>query len=70
MIQIVWEADWRRVRPATLGAGGLGMMQLAALLRYLDVPTWDAPQTWVYVGVMVSFVVLAALGWRKAGGIV
>jgi hypothetical protein len=64
MVQISREADWRRVRAATLGAGTLGALQLVALLRYLDVPAWDAPQTWVYVGVMVSFVVLAALGWR------
>jgi hypothetical protein len=49
MAHVAWEADWRRVRPATAGAGVLGALQFMALLRYPDVPTWDAPQTWVYV---------------------
>ncbi len=65
MVQISWEADWRRVRAATLGAGALGALQLVALLRYLDVPAWDAPQTWIFVAVMCSFVALAMMGWRQ-----
>ena len=66
MAQVAWEADWRRVRPATAGAGVLGALQLIALLRYPDVPAWDAPQTWVYVAVLASFVVLGLWGWRAA----
>jgi hypothetical protein len=66
MVQIAWEADWRRVRPATAGAGVLGALQLIAILRYPDVPDWGAPQTWVYVAVMVGFVVLGLYGWRAA----
>ena len=66
MVQIAWEADWRRVRPATAGAGVLGMLQLIALLRYLDVPDWGAPQSWVYVTVLISFVALGIWGWRAA----
>ncbi len=67
MAQIAWEADWKRARPATVGAGVLGALQLVAVLRYVDVPAWNAPQTWVYVAVMVSFVVLGIWGWRAAG---
>lgn len=66
MVHVAWEADWRRVRPATAGAGVLGALQLVALLRYPDVPAWDAPQTWVYVTVLVSFVALGLWGWRAA----
>jgi hypothetical protein len=66
MLQIAWEADWRRVRPATAGAGALGVLQLIALARYTEVPDWGAPQTWVYVAVMVSFVALGAWGWPAA----
>lgn len=66
MVQLAWEADWRRVRPATAGAGVLGVLQLIALLRYPDVPDWGAPQTWIYVAVMVSFAVLGAWGWQAA----
>ena len=65
MVQISWEADWYRVRAATLGAGALGALQLVALVRYLDVPAWDALQTWIYLGVMCSFVGLALVGWRQ-----
>ncbi len=66
MVQISWENDWRRVRPATAGAGVLGALQLVAILRYLDVPQWDAPQIWVYLTVMASFVGLGLWGWRAA----
>lgn len=65
MAHIAWEADWRRVRPATIGAGVLGGLQLIALLRYLDVPDWGAPQTWVYVVVLVGFLVLGVSGLRS-----
>jgi hypothetical protein len=66
MVHVAWEADWRRVRPATAGAGVLGALQLVALLRYPDVPAWDAPQTWVYVTVLASFLALGLWGWRAA----
>jgi hypothetical protein len=66
MAQVAWEADWRRVRPATAGAGTLGLLQLIALVRYLDVPAWGAPQTWVYVAVLTSFILLGLWGWRAA----
>ncbi len=66
MVQLAWEADWRRVRPATAGAGVLGALQLIALLRYPDVADWGAPQTWIYVAVMVSFAVLGAWGWQAS----
>lgn len=64
MVHIAWEADWRRARPATVGAGVLGVLQLVALIRYPDVPDWGAPQTWVYLAVLLSFVALAGAGWR------
>jgi len=32
------------------------------VLRYVDVPAWDAPQAWVYVTVMGSFVVSGIWG--------
>jgi hypothetical protein len=69
MAHIAWEADWRRVRPATAGAGVLGVLQIIAMLRYLDEPAWDAPQTWLYGGVMLSFIVLGAFGWHKASSL-
>ncbi|MEA3510540.1 MAG: hypothetical protein U9R51_03805 [Actinomycetota bacterium] len=66
MVQIAWEADWKRVRPATAGAGALGVLQLVAVLRYVDVFAWDTPQAWVYVAVLASFAVLGIWGWRAA----
>ena len=65
MVQISWENDWRRVRPATAGAGVLGALQLVAVLRYVDVPDWGAVQSWVYVTALVSFVALGWWGWRE-----
>lgn len=66
MVNVAWEADWTRVRPATAGAGVLGVLQLGAVLRYLDELAWDAPQTWIYVTVMSGFVALGLWGWRAA----
>ncbi len=66
MVHIAWEADWRRTRAATSGAGALGLLQLVALLRYLDTQAWNAPRSWLYVGVMIAFVALGVVGWREA----
>ena len=67
MAQIAREADWRRVRPATAGAGVLGALQLVAVLRYINEPAWDAPQTWLFVAVLAGFVALGVWGWRVTG---
>lgn len=66
MSQIAWEGDWRRARPATVGAGVLGALQLLAVLRYPGVFEWDTPQPWVYLAIMIGFVVLGIWGWRAA----
>jgi len=65
--QMVWEADWKRIRPATLGVGALGILQLIAVIRYSDALDWAAVQTWVYLAVLASFVVLGIYSWRAAG---
>jgi len=64
--QMAWEADWKRVRPATAGVGALGLLQLIAVLRYPDVLDWTTVQAWVYVVVLTSFAVLGIYGWRVA----
>ena len=65
--QIAWEADWKRVRPATLGVGALGVLQLIAVLRYPNDLDWATVQAWVYIIVLTSFVVLGVYGWRVVG---
>ena len=62
--QMAWEADWKRVRPATLGVGALGILQLTALVRYPGDLDWAAVQTWAYIAVVASFVALGVRGWR------
>lgn len=66
MAQIAHEGDWRRVRPATAGAGVLGVLQMVALLRYLDEPDWGSIQAWLYLALLISFVALGLWGWRAA----
>jgi hypothetical protein len=65
--QMAWEADWRRVRPATAGVGALGLLQLIAVLRYPDDLDWASVQTWAYIAVFASFVLLGVHGWRVVG---
>ena len=67
LMHIGWEADWWRVRPATAGAGVFGVLQLVAVLRYVDEPRWDAPQTSVYMAAVIGSVALGLWGWRAAG---
>jgi hypothetical protein len=62
--QMAWEADWRRVRPATAGVGVLGILQLVAVLRYPNDLDWATVQAWVYLVVLASFVALGVYGWR------
>jgi hypothetical protein len=69
LAHIAWEGDWRRVRPATSGAGALGALQLVVLLRYLDSQAWEEPKIRLYVAVMFGFVMLGLTGWRVASGL-
>ena len=66
LAHIAREADWRRVRAATSGAAVLGVLQLVAMVRYLDAPKWGAPQTWAYVAVLAGLVALGIRGWQEA----
>lgn len=54
----LWENDPRRVRAAAGSYIALGILQGAALARYTDTVTWAEPQAWIYVGFLLSMVLL------------
>lgn len=58
------DGDWSTALtwPATAGVAALGAVQLVAIPRYLDVPDWGSPQTWVYLAVLASFIVVGVVG--------
>ena len=58
--QAAWENDIERIRVASFGYVGLGVLQLLALARYLQVPEWTDGRTLVYVVVLISMVVTGA----------
>ncbi len=63
MVHMALEADWKRVQPATAGAGVLGSLQLLAILRFRQEIAWNTPQVWVYATVLGGFVALGACGY-------
>jgi hypothetical protein len=54
---MAWEADSKRVRPATDEVGALGVLQLVAVLRYRAELERATGEAWVYIVVLASFVV-------------
>lgn len=52
------ENDFERIRVASFGYVGLGVLQLLALVRYLSVPDWSGLDAWLYVAVLLSMVVV------------
>jgi len=58
--QAALENDLERIRVAAYGYIGLGVLQLLALARYLDVPDWTDFRALLYLTVLVSMVVTGA----------
>ncbi|MDQ3660648.1 MAG: hypothetical protein M3454_06230 [Actinomycetota bacterium] len=58
--QAARENDLERIRVASFGYIGLGVLQLLALARYLEVPDWSDVRALVYVVVLLSMVATGA----------
>jgi hypothetical protein len=56
------ERDWGRVRPAMLQQLVVGVLQLAALLRFSGTLDWDRAGAWIYLGAVLALVGAGALG--------
>jgi hypothetical protein len=54
------ENDLFRIRVAAFGYVGLGILQLLALVRYLEVPDWGHLEPWLYLAVLISMVATGA----------
>ena len=54
------ENDLERIRVAAFGYVGLGVLQLLALARYLQVPDWSDVRALVYLVVLLSMVATGA----------
>jgi hypothetical protein len=68
----VWEDDWIRIEAAAASYAVLGLLQGIALLRYSSEPDWSGPQSWIYVGFLLTLPALGLYGWleaRTAGGV-
>jgi hypothetical protein len=61
-IAVCWERDWSRVRPAMLQNLVLGTLHLAAVARFSDTLDWDAAGAWLYLGFVVSVLLVGAYG--------
>lgn len=61
--QAVWENDLVRVRVATVSYIFIGLFELIALARYLNNVDWSKANAWVYVGFLISLVIVGTGGW-------
>lgn len=70
------ENDFQRVRVGLITYLAMGVLQLVALARYPTALHWDAITSWIYLGFVVSLVLVGAAGlqasirpglpWRRA----
>ena len=60
------ENDFERVRVASFGYVGLGVLQLLVLVRYLSVPDWAGLGAWLYLAVLLSMVITGAELLRRS----
>ena len=66
--QAAWENDLERMRVAAFGYVGLGVLQLLALARYLQVPDWTDVRALVYLGVLLSMIATGAATLARRPG--
>ncbi len=64
------ERDWGRVRPAMLQQLVVGVLQLAALLRFSGTLDWGSAGAWLYLGAVLAVLAVGAYGvtrrWDRA----
>jgi hypothetical protein len=59
------ERDWGRVRPTVLQYVLLGALHLVALARFAGTPDWDRAAAWIYLGFVVSILVMGGYAARR-----
>jgi hypothetical protein len=62
----LWENSWSRVHNLMIAYTWLGILLLAALVRYPGTPDWGAVNSWLYLLFVVSILAVGALGWWAA----
>jgi hypothetical protein len=70
ILTVCRERDWGRVRPAMLQYVLLGVLHLVAVARFSDSLDWDGAEAWLYLGFMVSVLVMGVLGVLRVVGAV
>lgn len=62
-IHAIRENDFRRLRPAAVALTMFSVFQLIALVRYPHDVDWGRPASWIYLGFVVSLLVVGVPGW-------
>jgi hypothetical protein len=65
-LQMGWENDSTRVDAGLLSYALFGGLQLFALLRYAGSFNWGAPVAILYLGFIVSIIIIGGYGWFTA----
>jgi hypothetical protein len=67
LVQVAYEDDWTRLRPAIAHFVVLGVLQLVALARYGDVLEWDRAGSWAYLALVLAVLAAGAYGALRQG---
>lgn len=66
-VQTVWENDFGRVYAAAVSYTMFSVLELIVLVRYPNSIEWGTSQAWVYVGFLLSLLVVGFYTWLRAG---
>jgi hypothetical protein len=56
------ENDWARLAAPMVGYTAIAVLQLIALARYSDTPSWDGVSTWIYLLFVLSVLAVGVYG--------
>jgi len=62
-LQVAWENDTVRVRPAAVTYALLGVLWLLAAVRGASFIRWERPSTWLYVAFVTGAAAIGVWGW-------
>lgn len=63
--QVIWEADFGRIRPVMIASTIFAALQFVALLRYPRDMSWNSPPAFAYLLLLLSILAVGIYGWTR-----
>jgi hypothetical protein len=65
-LQMAWEDEWARLRPAVAASGVFVVLQVVAIVRFGSVADWSRPLGLLLLAVLASMTVVTVVGLPRA----